>query len=477
MTRRRSSARRWPTWLRVTSAAAGLVVALGLLAVSVAVHRAQPGDPGPFYTEPAPLPEGPLGTIVRSEVVEGYIDGATTYRVLYTSTGYDGNRTAVSGLIIVPNGPAPAAGRKVLAYTHGTVGVASRCAPSLRPADEAPVSAEGAKAFLDAGFVIAATDYQGMGTPGPHPYLVGTSEGMNALDSVRAARNLPEAGAGSDFAVWGHSQGGHASLFTGHLAASYAPELDLVGVAAGAPVPDLIGLFRFNLNTTAGKVLISMALDMWSKVYDANLRTILTTGARPLVTEIARNCLYGPEQLLASVRAALALNLSFLSAPPWEVEPWKTIATENTPSSAALPVPLFIAQGTADEIVAPSITEAYVQKLCDAGQTVDLRLYDGVSHIDTGPDAAPDSRPGWRPASPVRPPPAPATEPTSAGSGPVSTRAWPAPWWPPGRLRRRARMPPGRIAGTASRRPAHRPRPARRDDPTRPHRSSSRSAS
>ena len=63
-----------------------------------------------------------------------------------------------------------------------------------------------------------------MGPPGPHPYLVGTSEGMNALDSVRAARNLPEAGAGSDFAVWGHSQGGHASLFTGHLAASYAPD-------------------------------------------------------------------------------------------------------------------------------------------------------------------------------------------------------------------------------------------------------------
>ena len=306
------SARRWPTWLRMTGAAASLVVALGLLAVSVAVHRAQPGDPGPFYTAPAPLPEGPLGTIVRSEVVEGYIDGATTYRVLYTSTGYDGNRTAVSGLIFVPNGPAPAGGRKVLAYTHGTVGVASRCAPSLRPADEAPVSVEGAKAFLDAGYVIAATDYQGMGPPGPHPYLVGTSEGMNALDSVRAARNLPEAGAGSDFAVWGHSQGGHASLFTGHLAASYAPELNLVGVAAGAPVPDLIGLFRVNLDTTAGKVLISMALEMWSKVYDASLSTILTTGARPLVAEIARNCLYGPEQLLASVPAALALNLSFL---------------------------------------------------------------------------------------------------------------------------------------------------------------------
>lgn len=86
--------------------------------------------------------------------------------------------------------------------------------------------------LLKRGYAVVAPDYPGLGTPGPHPYLVGESEGHAVLDAVRAARNAPEAHAGQRFAVWGHSQGGHATLFAGLLAQSYAPELQLVGVAA-----------------------------------------------------------------------------------------------------------------------------------------------------------------------------------------------------------------------------------------------------
>ncbi|MBA3606771.1 MAG: lipase, partial [Acidimicrobiia bacterium] len=92
------------------------------------------------------------------------------------------------------------------------------------------------------------------------PYLVGESGAMNELDAVRAARSIDAADAGADVAVWGHSQGGHVALFTGQLAPVYAPELNIVGVAAGAPVPDLVELFKVNVATTVGKILISMAL-------------------------------------------------------------------------------------------------------------------------------------------------------------------------------------------------------------------------
>jgi alpha-beta hydrolase superfamily lysophospholipase len=63
------------------------------------------------------------------------------------------------------------------------------------------------------GYVVVATDHPGLGTPGMHPYLIGVSEGRAVLDSVRAARDLPDAGASNRFVVWGHSQGGHASLY------------------------------------------------------------------------------------------------------------------------------------------------------------------------------------------------------------------------------------------------------------------------
>ena len=349
--------RRWPLAVRAVGTVAGFALALGGLAVSVAVHRSQPDDPGPFYDLPEPIPGEPLGTIVRQEVVDGYVDGATTYRVLYLTTDHDGEPTAVSGLIFVPDGAAPSGGRKVVAYTHGTIGVTPRCSPSLQGADHHPLFLEGGQAMLDAGYVIAASDYQGLGTPSPHPYLIGDVEGMNALDSVRAARNLEAADASEEFVVWGHSQGGHAALFTGQLAASYAPELDLLGVAAGAPAPDLIDLFKVNVETPVGKVLISMAMQSWSEVYDtAELDDVVTPEARPIVGNVAKNCLYGTGQLLGSIPGALVLDLSFLRQPPWEVEPWSTIADENTPGSAPIDVPMLVVQGGGDTIVDPDVT-------------------------------------------------------------------------------------------------------------------------
>ena len=383
--------RQWPRPLRLIGTAVLLLVALAAAAVSAAIDRAAPDAPGAFYTAPSPLPAGQPGTIIRSEVIDGFHAGATTYRVLYKSTGYDGNPTAVSGFIVVPDGAAKG-DRRVIAYTHGTVGVASNCAPSLvKKQAEQPLFFEGGTAFLAAGYVIAASDYQGLGTRGPHPYLVGKSEGENQLDIVRAAHNLSEAHAGTDFAVWGHSQGGHAALFTGQLAAGYAPELNLVGVAAGGPVPDLVDLFKVNAETTIGRVLVSMALQSWARVYgDAQLDGIVTALARPIVARLARNCLYNQRQILGSIPGSLALGVTFLKQPAWATEPWKTIAAQNTPGGAPTKAPILIVQGGTDKLILPAITAALVRKLCRSGETVEARVYPGVGHLETGHVAAPD---------------------------------------------------------------------------------------
>ena len=145
--------------------------------------------------------------------------------MLYKSTGEDGEPTAVSGVILVPDGPSPDDGRKVvhIRARHGRI--ASSCAPSLvTNSEQQPVLVEGGPESSDAGYVLAATDYQGLRTPGPHPYSSAPREAANALGQC-ALPELTEAGASSDFVVWGHSQGGHASLFTGQLGQSYAPRL------------------------------------------------------------------------------------------------------------------------------------------------------------------------------------------------------------------------------------------------------------
>ena len=138
---------------------------------------------------------------------------AKAFRVIYRSTGINGEPIAVSGTIIYPDGPAPPEGRNVVAWAHYTTGVAQRCAPTLLPNLSGTIA--GLEELLKRGYVVVATDYEGLGLPGVHAYLVGVSEAHSVLDSVRAARNLSNAHATNRFIVWGHSQGGHAALFAG----------------------------------------------------------------------------------------------------------------------------------------------------------------------------------------------------------------------------------------------------------------------
>jgi len=182
-----------------------------------------------FYRAPRSEAAGAPGTLVRQEVIDGAPLGATAYRVLYRSTGLDNKPILVSGVVIVPPGDAPPGGRPIVAWAHPTSGIVPRCAPSL--AIFLFEQIQGLRSFVRDGYVVAATDYPGLGTEGPHPYLVGTSEARAVIDSVRVAGSLPGAGGGKKFVVWGHSQGGHAALFSG--GAGQGAKQNIVSTAVG----------------------------------------------------------------------------------------------------------------------------------------------------------------------------------------------------------------------------------------------------
>src|SRR3984957_4711473 len=227
-----------------------------LLTTGLSVFSAGVRARSPFYQASAEEIAGPPGTLIRSEPMLFEPAGALAYRVLYRSTGLNGEPIAVSGVIVIPPGPPPPGGRPIVAWAHPTSGVVPHCAPSL--AIFVFQQMAGSRPLVERGAIIAATDYPGLGTPGPHPYLVGVSEGRAVLDSVRAARTMPGVGGGRTFAVWGHSQGAQAALFTGLLAAEYAPELRLVGVAAAAPATELRSLFNLDLGAPGGNNITAM---------------------------------------------------------------------------------------------------------------------------------------------------------------------------------------------------------------------------
>jgi pimeloyl-ACP methyl ester carboxylesterase len=341
----------------------------------------------PFYRASAQELAGPPGTIIRSEPMLFAPAGAQAYRVLYRSTGLSGEPIAVSGVIVVPPGPAPAAGRPIVAWAHPTTGVVPHCAPSL--AIFVFQQMAGLRQLIEQGAVVAATDYPGLGTVGPHPYLVGDSEARAVIDSVRAARSLPGVGGGNDFAVWGHSQGGQASLYTGLIARSYAPELHLVGVAAAAPATSLVTLMGDDFKTSGGKNLTAMTLWSWSRVFGAPIDKVVLPDAMPAVDRLADECIESIFDILARRQTEKPLEQHFLSVPNIAtVEPWHTLAAHNTPGPLPSTIPLFLAQGTTDNIVAPDVTRAYMQRQCKAGGKVTMMWVPGVGHGFVARDSA-----------------------------------------------------------------------------------------
>ncbi len=333
------------------------------------------------------------GTILRVwPQVGGSVDKAKAYRIIYRSTGMNGEPIAVSGAILFPNGPTPRVKRDVVAWAHPTTGVVEKCAPTLLPDLSGTIA--GIDEMLDRGFVIAATDYAGLGGEGMHPYLIGVSEARAVLDSVRAARQLPDAAAGSRFAVWGHSQGGHAALFTGEQAASYAPELQLVGVAAAAPATYLGELFRDDKGSIGGNVLTAMTILSWSKLFDIPLDTVLEPSAKRTFEAVASTCIERITELLRLQEIEQPLQRSFLKVDPTTIEPWRGIMDRNKPGQAPAGAPVFIAQGTADVLVRPQVTIQFADELCKAGTVVQMKMLEGVSHGFAGYDSA-DEAVAW----------------------------------------------------------------------------------
>lgn len=292
-----------------------------------------------------------------------------------------GAHTALaSGLVLVPR-DAPPDPRPVVAWAHGTTGYATGCAPTLLAHPLASGAMPALPQLLAEGWALVATDYTGLGTAGPHPYLIGTGEGHSVLDAVRAARHLDDIELADRTVVWGHSQGGHAALWTGLLAPTYAPDTNVVAVAAMAPASDAVGLVRHLPSVTGGSVFSSYVVAAYTATYpDVGYDTYIIPAARTLVRDMSRRCLAEPG-MLVSVLTALSIDKDH---PIFAIDPLQgpfgARLRENTPAGS-LTVPLLLAQGGADPLIAPAIQDAYAKDRCGEGWNIDYRVYPGRDHV------------------------------------------------------------------------------------------------
>ncbi|HEY4202437.1 MAG TPA: alpha/beta fold hydrolase [Devosiaceae bacterium] len=340
-----------------------------------------------FYDAAPSQLAGTPGTVIASEKMGTAPGGGVQYRVLYRSRGLKDEAIAVSGMVFVPAGAMPEGGWPVIAWAHPTSGLVSKCAPSL--ARNGMSQVQGLEAMLAHGYVVTATDYPGLGTPGPHPFLVGDSEGRAVLDSIRAARALVS-DPGEKVFLWGHSQGGQAVLFAADMAGHYAPELHILGVAAAAPATELGVLMDADIGTSGGKNLLAMTLWAWSQVFDAPLAQVVTPAAEATINGLADQCLESIWDVMPRLMAGNALQKSFLSVDDINaLEPWKDLMNENTIGALPPAIPVLLVQGETDTTVDPSVTQSYLATLCKGGSRAALMMLPGVGHLEVAAKGAP----------------------------------------------------------------------------------------
>jgi hypothetical protein len=391
-----------------------------------------------FYYPPQELLEGEHGKVIWSRPLEGEAaaalkDARSNTLVLYCSRGApykeppDVPNTdkpiAVSGIIALPpeDAPKPKDGYPIVSWAHGTVGSADVCAPSR---DDESLAAHPfnkyphvlLNAFLNKGWAVLMTDYEGLGTgpegfgpdgldgldpenflndegrgpEGLHPFLLGASQARGILDIVLAARQLYPDQLSNRLAIVGHSQGGQAALFGAHHAPTWTPDLDLRGVAALAPVSDIYTLFTTGcILPTKDKGFAFTALFLSGAIAgDPNIKPKELLGAEaykrwPHIYTRARI------ELSQDDSWGGLLGIQQLSPPP--------LPPKKNPSRTAffdqlklmhpdldIPAPVRISQANEDERVRAGFTNTLVEQLKarNGPDNVEYKPYPEVSSTD-----------------------------------------------------------------------------------------------
>jgi pimeloyl-ACP methyl ester carboxylesterase len=370
-------------WIRraLIALSAVLAVSFGVVtapaaaraATASAILTAPSGDA--FYTPPSPLPSGSPGDIIWDRTTTSPVTGANAWQILYLSTNADGTPTAVSGTLIVPTG-AYSGTRPVVAYAAGTQGWGHQCAPSVEIAGGVFDEEFEINNLLAEGWAVVATDYPGLGTPGPEEYNVGIPEGYAVLDSLRAATRLSAAGlsASAPMGIEGYSQGGSAGGWAAQEYATYAPELHLKGVAMGG-TPANLQAVADNIDGTAFfAFLAGTAIGLNAAYPSLDLDASLTSAGQTAMANLSTMCqLEGLAVYAGKSMSDYTVGGENLMA----TAPWQAVLNKNDLGTIKPGVPIFETHGYLDEVIPYSVEQTLHNQWCALGATDQLTGYVG----------------------------------------------------------------------------------------------------
>ncbi|HMS25144.1 MAG TPA: alpha/beta fold hydrolase [Acidimicrobiia bacterium] len=327
-----------------------------------------------FYTPPSTLPVTEPGSIIWSQLLSDSPKNVNAWRVLYVTTGINNTPVATSALLYAPRDNKK---HRIIAWAHGTTGIADICAPSREdnPDENIPYF----KDYIDKGYAIVAPDYEGLGTPGTHPYLVGSSEGRSILDALRMAQSFDPINPVTGGVVVGHSQGGHAALFAGQLQSTYAPDLELDGVVSVAPPGKLEELYsHFALSPITYGLAVMGAVGFTTARPDLDLSQVFPAEVLAKSSVVMNDCLSG------IIQTYVGDAFLGLVAQPENVLPWPELFEENSPGNIKIDAPVLIEHGLKDSTVPAIISKSIFESSCEVDTKISRITYAGRNGTHSG---------------------------------------------------------------------------------------------
>ncbi|MCH9668008.1 MAG: lipase family protein [Actinomycetia bacterium] len=364
-----------------------------------------------FYEWTGDLTDYDNGHLLRSEPLtnaELIPIASQGWRMLYVSTSHDGRKIPVSGLVFLPAGGAPASnGRPVISYAHGTTGITAAAAPSLNPNAQVlgyPILGE-LSTFLSVGYAVVCTDYEGLGTAGPHPYCHGISLAHSQIHAVTAGRQVSSE-LSNVWVAMGQSEGGQATMFSAAYATTFAPQLDYRGAVATAPPTEWPTLMA--QTSTLGRVLTPGVLHAVSyRNPSLQVEQVLNEDGRTLLDAWRTSFLLEPGTVMETFAPLEGKPLFALAdGEKTDGDASRRLAAtldfgDLEPPRGRLDRPVLLAEGGRDEFCVPGTITRLAEDLRAAGTQVEHHTYPRYSHLDIPFVAFPETLPFVQRIAPI----------------------------------------------------------------------------
>ena len=394
-----------------------IVCTLGAIALAQAEPAIDYNQPPTASAKKArlapPFTGGKPGDLLSHQEIGTDIKGARAWKVRYVSKDVNDVATEVTGLVIAPEGKGK--DRKVMTWCHGTTGLGDSACPSAQPnparefityfnadsTQQTDFGVPGLQGFIDDGYVVCATDYQGLGGPGQHQYIVNRTQARDAVYLVHAARKLEEAGAGSKFGCVGWSQGGGASGAVAELDPEDYGDLKLVGTVCMSPGSAIVA-YTDPAGPSAGLANTKAAPDshlvmMLAGYQAANPDKLkLSDYLTPLGIEIIETAwnIQPVHHLNDTIARLFKLKGPILQAKPTNLDAWKAAIADGSSGTRKPVAPILMCMDTfGGGLVVPDTWQTkYADLVTKLGGSIEIKEYPNDDHFSLPTSSAPEAR-------------------------------------------------------------------------------------